>query len=91
MPTVEEMSLRDWFAGQALQAIAGQQDFTKRTLGSPVQMMLQETARRAYELADAMLRVRGTRDQLGVETPAPVLTTGRLLARADRAADQFVK
>lgn len=45
------MSLRDWFAGQALQSIAG---YTIQPDGGTCD----ETARMAYQLADAMLRER---------------------------------
>jgi len=74
MLTVQSMSLRDWFAGQALQAIVSQQDYSKMTLGTPIQLILQETAKRSYELADAMLKARGPGEPAAMETPAPVLT-----------------
>lgn len=47
-PTQEGMSLRDWFAGQAL---AGLGPFLER-YGAPL------LGTRAYEIADAMLKAR---------------------------------
>jgi hypothetical protein len=82
MLSIHNMSLRDWFAGQALQAIVSQQDFSKITLGTPVHLMQQETAKRAYELADAMLRTRGPVDHTAMETPRPVLTPARSIAES---------
>ena len=46
--SVGGMSLRDYFAGQALAGICARHDYDYR----------QTYAERAYELADAMLRVR---------------------------------
>lgn len=47
----EGMSLRDWFAGQAM-TVVKQCDARECNPGEPVVKML---ARRAYELADAMI------------------------------------
>lgn len=44
-----EMTLRDWFAGQALAAIAPE---------TRVDLHQQNTAEIAYEIADAMMRER---------------------------------
>lgn len=52
------MSLRDWFAGQALIALASQTDFDTYSW--------RETAQQAYRQADAMLAARdakGTKDE----------------------------
>jgi hypothetical protein len=45
------MSMRDWFAGQALSQMAS-------TLAAPAHLDASEAARRAYALADAMIEVR---------------------------------
>ena len=49
VPTVKDMSLRDWFAGQALVGIV-------MSNSSPT---YEQDGRAAYQYADAMLKVRG--------------------------------
>lgn len=51
-PSRDGMSLRDWFAGQALASIA------RLTPAFSPDTMEREQARRCYALADAMLAVR---------------------------------
>lgn len=52
------MSLRDWFAGQALPAVMAAQIEVSKTLGIASQDSLGDAARGAYEVADAMLAAR---------------------------------
>lgn len=49
------MTLRDWFAGQALSGVVVQCAGDARALGQTTEQMLAE---RAYELADAMIAAR---------------------------------
>jgi hypothetical protein len=51
---VSGMSLRDWFAGQALSGIAGMCDGA----GMP-SCLVSDAVERAHEYADAMLSARG--------------------------------
>lgn len=53
------MSLRDWFAGQALAGLCAPSSFMRTDAGTEAQAVW------AYELADAMLRARQRRQ--GVE------------------------
>ena len=46
------MSLRDWFAGQALGGVRAPSDYSSGPCNAAV-------AKRAYAIADAMLRARG--------------------------------
>ena len=50
------MSLRDWFAGQALPAVIRQCNPLEKEFGETMPGMF---ARRSYEAADAMLAARG--------------------------------
>lgn len=52
-PGDEGMSLRDWFAGQALASYAG------GLMEADAQWIEQYGARNAYRIADAMLSARG--------------------------------
>lgn len=49
------MSLRDWFAGQALSGILAN-SFLMKTYGGPVE----KRAKDAYEFADAMIKQKST-------------------------------
>jgi hypothetical protein len=51
------MTLRDWFAGQALQAIISKHP-PKSQVMTGVNELDMQTARGAYDYADAMLKVR---------------------------------
>jgi hypothetical protein len=48
------MSLRDWFAGQALAGMLAQ-------IGKPMKSSMSYIARDAYEIADAALAARGAK------------------------------
>lgn len=48
------MSIRDWFAGQALVALAGEWQIS----------MTDKAAQKAYQVADAMLKVRANDSSL---------------------------
>lgn len=50
------MSLRDWFAGRSITAVAGS---LKAPPGVGLEVVCEEVARAAYMLADAMLKARG--------------------------------
>ena len=53
------MSLRDWFAGQALANLVQHKDHIEATCSRPANGSFDEvTARLAYDLADAMLAAR---------------------------------
>lgn len=54
------MSLRDWFAGQALATLAGPDMFTafKKLTDSTGNQVKNLLAQAAYEIADAMLKER---------------------------------
>ena len=52
------MSLRDWFAGQAL---AGMEEPNRYIGVEETKRSLAKHARNAYEIADAMLAARGSR------------------------------
>ena len=52
----QNMSLRDWFAGQALAAIISTCRSDTRENGETREQMF---ARRAYDIADALLSARG--------------------------------
>ena len=51
IPPSSDMTLRDWFAGMALQGICAHQD----TLGFSVDGIV----KKSYQMADAMIRARG--------------------------------
>ena len=59
----EDMTLRDWFAGQAMAAIVAHQQH-----GDCEMTSREELAACAYEVADAML---AERDKGDAEEPAP--------------------
>jgi hypothetical protein len=54
------MSLRDWFAGQALQAIISKHPPIKQVMIGVNELDMQ-TALGAYDYADAMLKARGVK------------------------------
>jgi hypothetical protein len=49
---IDGMSLRDWFAGQALAGVRAPSDYSSGPCNAAI-------AERAYAIADAMIRVRG--------------------------------
>jgi hypothetical protein len=55
---VSGMSLRDWFAGQALAAIVRDRDALHALNGEPDFPLQQNVTVAAYQIADAMLRAR---------------------------------
>ena len=59
-----EMSLRDWFAGQALACLIRNRDAEMIN-----KQNMQWHAKSAYELADAMLRERGSGATLPIPKP----------------------
>jgi hypothetical protein len=52
------MTLRDWFAGQALIAIIGAREFRLPVRQNPADEARRQAAGCAYKLADAMLQAR---------------------------------
>lgn len=52
------MSLRDWFAGQAMQGLLA----SDRKFGKPSETLGEAVARNAYEFADAMIAARARKE-----------------------------
>jgi hypothetical protein len=55
MTNVNDMDLRDWFAGQALTGILANTEFPKQGSGEPMSQYTAKVTDTAYRLAEAMM------------------------------------
>lgn len=57
MPDVKDLTLRDWFAGMAFQALLAKQ---RESMGSGSNPLKSDLPAEAYQWADALLRAKAT-------------------------------